>query len=180
MNNYLWKTVHRYCGLGLASFIIFYAVTGILLNHRERFHYFTAREVSSTKMEQLDTTALQQLLAACKKRINRKDDPRVIRIPDSETIEFLYGSHGKIIYRLNLVSGVLEKEEKQFIEPFSWLNKLHKANRVSVFWLLCADLVCLLAIVLTVSGLVIMRYKRLDYLLLSGGILLFFIGMAMA
>lgn len=176
----LWRTVHRYCGLVLASFLIFYAITGILLNHRERFHHFVSKEKSETVMEPMDTGALQELLNAGKTRIGRKDDPRVIRIPDTETVEFLYGSHGKILYRLNFAQGTLEREEKDQMQPITWLNNLHTITRVSLFWLVCADLVCLGVVGLTVSGLVILRYRRTDFILLGGGVLLFFAGMALA
>ncbi len=175
-----WRIIHRYCGLGLASFIIFYSVTGILLNHRKSFGYFFSRETTTSAMERIDATSLQQLLAVCKERINRNDDPRVIRIPDSETIEFLYGSHGKVTYRLKPAAGSMEIIEKKAVQPFVWLNRLHKAGRVSWFWLLCADLVCIFALALTVSGLIIMRYKRRDYILLISGLFVLFMGMALA
>ncbi len=180
MTSKTWRAVHRYCGLGLAAFTIFYAVTGILLNHRQSFAYFVAKEKTIAGMEQLDTGMLRQLLRECKIRIGRSDDPRVIRIPDAETIEFLYGSHGKTIYRLKPALGLMEKIEKHPEQPFFWLNRLHKAGKVSLFWLVSADLFCLLVIVMTISGLVIIRYRRSDYLLLAGGVLFFILGMMLA
>lgn len=176
-----WRKIHRWCGLALAAFVIFYSLTGLLLNHRKDFGYFQSRNIATVAMEPLQAAALQDVLAECRRRIGRADDPRVIRIPDNGTIEFLYGSHGKTTYRIKPGAAFMEIVEKKSVEPFSWLNSLHKiSGEKKIFWLICADLVCVLAVLLTISGLNILRYRRLDYLLLMAGVLLLFLGVGLA
>ncbi len=36
----LFKNIHRWIGLLLVGFVVFYCFTGILLNHRKGFNYF--------------------------------------------------------------------------------------------------------------------------------------------
>jgi hypothetical protein len=176
-----WRQIHRWCGLFLASFTIFYCLTGLLLNHRKDFDYFISREKSTVNIASLETSSLHSLLQECRTIIGRSDDPRVIRIPDKDTIEFLYGSHGKTTYKIRPDAAIMEIIEKKPFEPFNWLNSLHKiSGEKSVFWLICADLVCLLILLMTISGLTVMRYKRQDYLLLIAGVVALFLGMALA
>lgn len=63
--------LHRWGGLILAAFILFYCVTGILLNHRNAFDYFTIKAHSRGRVEVSDTTALEAFLQQYKTRINR-------------------------------------------------------------------------------------------------------------
>ncbi len=175
-----WRRIHRWCGLLVAAFLVFYALTGLLLNHRQSFGYFTKTSREVAAMEPLATDGLQELLDMCKKRIGRQDDPKVIRIPDRDTIEFLYGSHGKTTYRLQPATGRIEKSEKEPVEPFDFLNGLHKASGVTDFWLFFTDILSILVLLLTASGLVVQRYTKRDILLLAGSVFFLFLAMGVA
>lgn len=171
-----WRTVHRWCGLALATFLIFYCLTGILLNHRRSFNYFITETTSVNRVSQTDPTPMQEVLDLYKNQINRHDTPRVIRLPGNGRIEFLYGSHGKITYSIDPETGIMEKTEKNALQPFRYLNNFHKIIGTGYYWLLISDLVCLATIVLTVSGLVVMQYRRSDFLLIGCGIILLLLG----
>jgi len=168
--------LHRWSGLVLAAFILFYCVTGILLNHRAAFDYFVGKESQSSTVAVSDTSALDTFLEKYKARINRTDDPKVIRIRDDRTIEFLYGSHGKTTYVIDPAQGTMEIIEKHPVQPLAWLNDLHKSAKTSALWLWLTDLVALVIIGLTVTGLLVVRYRKLELFLLTGGVVLLVVG----
>ena len=164
--------LHRWGGLILAAFILFYCVTGILLNHRKAFDYFIVKEHSKSTVEVSDTTGLESFLEKYKAQINRDDDPKVIRIRDDRTIEFLYGSHGKTTYVINPDRGTMEIIAKHPMQPLTWLNDLHKSSKTSSLWIWLTDLVAVVIMGITITGLLVVRYRRLELLLLIGGVVL--------
>ncbi|NOY13255.1 MAG: hypothetical protein GXP51_06110 [Deltaproteobacteria bacterium] len=97
----LLRKLHRWFGLALAGLILFYCVTGLLLNHRKAFDYFIDKQQTVSRVEQSDTALMRQFIDFYKQQIGRADDPTVIRIRDAQTIEFLYGSHGKTTFIIN-------------------------------------------------------------------------------
>ncbi|MDH4321412.1 MAG: PepSY-associated TM helix domain-containing protein [Desulfobulbaceae bacterium] len=172
----LLADLHRWCGLALAALVIFYCLTGILLNHRAGFDYFTDKERQEVRVPVTDTAPLDQVLEAYKKQINRADDPKVIRISEDRSIEFLYGSHGKTTYVIHPAEGRMEIIDKRPQQPLTFLNDLHKAVKTSAFWVVLADLVAVVVIGVTVTGLLVVRYHRLDLVLFAGGVVLLVVG----
>lgn len=172
----LMRKIHRWGGLLLAAFIIFYCITGILLNHREFFDYFVLREKTDYKVPSSDIELMKSFVDFYKKQIKRNDDPVVIRIRKGKTIEFLYGSHGKTTYIINPEKGTMEKIEKYPRQPFYWLNNLHKAFKTNMFWLFLSDLAAVVILVVTITGLVILRYRMVDYIMVFGGALILIAG----
>ncbi len=172
----LFYKLHRWGGLLLATMVVFYCLTGILLNHRAGFNYFTSKDRQVVQVPVTDTTAMEAFLAIYKQQINRADDPKVIRIRADRTIEFLYGSHGKTTYIIHPVQGRMEVVEKHSQQPLTFLNNLHKAAKTSVLWVIMADLAAAVIIGVTITGLLVFRYRRLDFVLLGGGVLLLLIG----
>jgi hypothetical protein len=179
-NKKIWRKLHRWVGLILVGFVVFYCVTGLLLNHRRDFDYFQQRQKSVVRVKIQDPRILHDFIDTYKQQINRSDDPRVIRIREDGTIEFLYGSHGRTTYVIEPQAGTMTRIDKSERQPWHWLNRLHKTFKTSGSWLLLTDLVGLLVIFLTLTGLVIFRYTRHDFLLLIGGLVLLLLGMVVA
>ncbi len=176
---FLHKT-HRWCGLFLAFFILFYSITGILLNHRKSFDYFITKDISVQQISTIDLAPVQQFISHYKKQINRQDDPKIIRIREGKTIEFLYGSHGKTTYVIDPTTGTMQTVSKNPIQPFHWINTLHKAFNSSNLWVGIADLLSVMLCLATISILTVMKYRPRDYLLLAGGILFCSLGVLFA
>lgn len=170
------RKIHRWGSLLLTSFIIFYCATGILLNHRKFFDYFISKEKTRYEVPVSDIALMKSFIEFYKKQINRTDDPTVIRIRRGKTIEFLYGSHGKTTYIINPERGIMEKIEKSPRQPLYWLNSLHKAFKTNTFWVVLTDIVSMVILVITITGLIILRYRMLDYIMVFGGLLIFIIG----
>ena len=173
----LLRRLHRWFGLGVAALVIFYCITGLLLNHRRAFSYFIDRQTTVSKVPVSDTSVMRAFIDLYKQQIGRADDPTVIRIRGSQTIEFLYGSHGKTTYIIYPRKGEMRKIEKSPRQPWHHLNRLHKVFRTSRLWLAIADLACLSILLVTVSGLFILRYRPLDWFLVFGGVALLMIGL---
>jgi len=176
----LMRRLHRWLGLFLTGVLLFYALTGLLLNHRKDFSYFLDRQVTESRVPVTEVRAMRSFIDRYKAQIGRSDDPSVIRIRSAGTIEFLYGSHGKITYVIEPAQGRMRKIEKRERQPWSRLNRLHKVVKTSAFWLAVADFSCLAIVLLTVSGLVLTKVRIQDWILVGSGFLLPVLGWLLA
>lgn len=174
-NKILYK-IHRWGGLFLALYVLFYSITGILLNHRQSFDYFIKKSSTFQAITTLDATPINTFIDHYKKQIQRNDDPKIIRIRPDNTVEFLYGSHGKITYIISPETGQMETVTKHDNEPFNFLNKLHKASGTSSFWIELSDALSLLLILITLSSLAYLRYKPTDFIMIGLGLLFCLLG----
>lgn len=180
MGKILWRTIHRWTGMALTAFLLFYALTGLLLNHRQTFNYFQNKEQTLSRIKPQEQQALLQFIENWKRLIGRQDDPTVIRIKGGGVVELLYGSHGRTTYTIDSQAGILTRTDKLDQQPWHWLNRLHQVSKTSTFWLLLADSVVLFAAVLLVSGLLLVRLRRQDIILLLAGAAVLLLGMAAA
>ncbi len=176
----IMRKIHRWGGLVLAAFILFYCITGVLLNHRKAFRYFTNKEKTEYRVPASDTARMRKFIDFYKGQINRTDDPTVIRIKKGGTIEFLYGSHGKTTYIIDPAQGRMERVEKQPVEPWSWLNRLHKAFKTGWTWVVISDLISICLIVVTITGMIIFKYRVADFISVALGVLIFILATAVA
>jgi len=169
----LLRNIHRWGGLLVAAFVFFYALTGILLNHRKAFSYFYRLKIEKTHIAPSDTKKIRDFVEHYKSLIRRQDDPTVIKIKGSDTVEFLYGSHGLVRYIIKPEKGEIVRTDKVFVEPLNRLNNvLHKAVMTSDLWIVFSDLFSSFLILSTITGFFIFRYRRLDRILLLGGTVL--------
>jgi len=169
----LLREIHRWGGLLVAAFVLFYALTGILLNHRKAFSYFYRLKIEKTRIAPSDTKKIRDFVEHYKSLINRQDDPTVIKIKGSDTVEFLYGSHGLVRYIIKPEKGEIVRTEKVFVEPLNRLNNiLHKAAKTSNIWIVFSDLFSSLLVLITIAGLFIFRYRKIDVFLLVMGVVL--------
>jgi len=173
--NFLYK-LHRWGGMFLAVFVLFYSSTGIFLNHRQAFGYFTDTVSTFQEVTPADPAAVSAFIDHYKQQIQRRDDPKIIRIREDNRIEFLYGSHGKTTYIIDPVAGRMETVSKHTSNPLYFINSLHKASGTSTFWVIFTDLLAALLIAITIASLVSLRYKALDLFVLVLGLLLCFMG----
>jgi uncharacterized iron-regulated membrane protein len=180
MNKLLWRKVHRWLGFFLATFLIFYCLTGILLNHRQQLSYFQREESTVSQIVVQKQESLENFLQGYQQQLGRDDAPSVIRIKDDGVIEFLYGSHGRTTYTVDPHAGTLTKTDKIDQQPWYWLNQLHKAAKTTVFWEFFADSIASLLLVLLLSGVLLVRLRRQDIILLVAGLALFLLGLAVA
>lgn len=172
LSPHILHTLHRWGGLLTAAFILFYSVTGLLLNHRQAFSYFQNSQIAHQSVPKTDLSAINTFLDQYRKEIKRNDTPTVIRIKDGKTIELLYGSHGQTTYSIDPTSGSMMVETKSPSQPVYFFNKLHKAAKTNMLWLVLSDILSIALIVATVTILLAMRYRALDLCLLGTGLIL--------
>ena len=175
-----WRKVHRWTGLFLLGFVLFYSLTGLLLNHRKSFGYFQTRHKTVSEIEVQKEDVLNQIIATYKQRIGRDDDPAVIRLKKKGIIEFLYGSHGRVTYVVDVVEGKMTRIEKKEQQPWHWLNRMHKSYKTAAGWIWLTDGIAVLLVLLALSGLFIFRYTWLDIMLITCGGLVMGVGMLLA
>ncbi len=174
------RKIHRISSLLLAAFVLFYTLTGLLLNHRSWFSYFIQQEKTISQVKTTDPSLLRAFIEDYKQQIGREDDPTVIRIRDAKTIEFLYGFHGDTTYIIHPEQGTMEQISKVSIQPWSWLNQLHKAFKTSNIWLFLADCAGIVILLMTISGLFMVRYRALEIYLVLGGVFILAIAASLA
>ena len=138
---------HRALGAVVTLPLVFYAVTGIALNHRKEFGYFQERTTRTWAVAPRDVAPLQQFIAFYKGQLGRQDDPAVIRIKGERTVEFLYGSHGQTTYTIDPVAGQITELTKRARQPWTTLNALHRAFKTPTPWPWVSD-----ALTLTLLG----------------------------
>ncbi|WP_457573231.1 PepSY-associated TM helix domain-containing protein [Desulfolithobacter sp.] len=177
---HLLRNLHRWFGLLLAGLVVFYCFTGLLLNHRKSFGYFIDKHRSITRVDQSDIRLMREFIEFYKNQIGRSDDPTVIRIRGGSTIEFLYGSHGRTTYIIDPARGTMEQIDKTPRQPWNYLNSLHKVFKTSTAWLVVADFACVTILLVTLTGLFMLRYRALDWVLVIGGALLLAVGVYLA
>jgi hypothetical protein len=175
----LIKKIHRLGGLTITVFIIFYCITGAILNHRKDFDYFIRKRAASQDIEKYDTYQVRALIDFYKKQIGREDDPKVIRIKKNGEIEFLYGSHGSTTYVVTPEKGKLKKIVKKPVEPLGMFNNLHKAFKTSTHWAFLSDTLTLVIMVVIATGLMLFSFTINDWLILVGGGLILILGMVL-
>jgi len=167
------RKIHRWVGLFCFGLVVFYCVTGIALNHRRDFDYFLDRfRTTQPLAAPMDTTALTNLLDRLAALTGEDRPPTVVKITPDGTVALLYGSHGVVTYRFAAGSSVMERIEKRPWQPWTLLNRFHKVAGTRTLWLMVADVAAAGLILVSITGLFVLRYRRLDWLLLAGGLVL--------
>lgn len=174
--SHLLHRLHRWSGLLAASLLLFYALTGIFLNHRQAFDYFQRSQSSRRAVPTADLAVVNAFIDQYRAVINRPDAPEVIRIKNGTTIELLYGSHGQTTYSIDPAAGSMRVESKQPSQPLYLLNRLHKAAKTSPLWLWLSDALSLAMLLSVLAILAVMRYRPLDLCLLLGGLVVCLLG----
>ena len=167
-----WCRWHGILAAVVAAPLVFYALTGILLNHRRSFGYFQRLERTVRPVDRLNPKPLREFIGFYKAQIGRSDDPAVIRIRDGKTVEFLYGSHGQTTYVIDPVAGTLTTVVKHPVEPWATLNRLHKAYFTRTAWAWVSDALTAVLLAAALTGfLVPAAWRRTRRALILGGIL---------
>lgn len=164
-----WRRWHRIGGVVVTLPLVFYALTGILLNHRRSFEYFQDRRTETRPVDPMDMAPLREFLAFYKERIGREDDPAVIRIRNGTTVEFLYGTHGQTTYVIDPEAGRLTRIVKTYREPWTTMNRLHKAFKTPEAWAWASDAISLVLVAAALTGLWLPGAWRRSWRLLLAG-----------
>ncbi len=174
------RKLHRWLGLFFCGLLLFYCVTGIALNHRRAFGYFTDRLRAVYPLAApVDTSEIAKVIDRLAAMTGEDRPPTVVKITPDGKVALLYGSHGVVTYTFSPGVAEVQRVEKRARQPWFRLNRFHKAVRTHPLWLLLADVTALCLLVVAVTGLFIFRYRRLDWWLLITGCLLLAAGVVL-
>lgn len=176
----IWRKIHRWTGLLMAGFVVFYCATGLIMNHRVHFDYFLLRDRSTVRVPISDVTHIRAAIEDYAQLTDEQTVPSVMKFKADGTMELLYGSHGAVTYVIDPSTGSMEKIVKRPNNPLHFLDKLHKAYRTHPLWLYVSDCAALLIIAVVFSGLFMFRYSRRDVLFLLMGITCFLVSLLFA
>jgi hypothetical protein len=167
------RKLHRWGGLFLTAYILFYSLSGIMLNHRQAFSFFLKKDSNHQKIQPTNSQPVMDFINYYKAQINRSDSPKVIRLHDGgKQIEFLYGFHGQTTYIITPATGDMEVKTKHHLPFLYRLSQLHKAFKTSRPWLILSDSLSILLCLVTLAILFVMRYRPIDIIILIGGVII--------
>lgn len=184
------RMLHAYISAFAFLALMFFSVTGILLNHPTWLQGKTPEEQGVTaQIPAADiATALKTadapkaLAAAVTKRVKLKGAYKSGEMLDGEAMLRLEGATGSTDIILNLETGKAEAT----IAPAtatSIVNDLHKGKNTGAAWRLVIDLVGVLVLALSVIGYVLffsLRFRLRTSLILTGVSLAVFLGLYFA
>ena len=158
-----WRTIHRLTGLFTLVFLLFYAFSGVLLNHRKYFNHFMD-VTTETKKVAFDPDLLRDFREQCQAITGRDEEPETIFIKDKDTIEIRYARHDAKLYRILPTRSTLETDTRVYQQPWHGMKWLHVAYQTSPMWVWATDVVGICMIIMGLSALFCFRYRRLDYI----------------
>ena len=168
-----WRLIHRISGLFVVGFLLLYTFSGLLLNHRKTFNNFLYESGVVRERPLTDPRLLSSFVEKCKVQIGRNDDPVVIIIRDNKIIDFRYDRHGYESFLLDPGAATITAVKKEAQEPWHAMKWLHVAYRTTPLWVVVSDIIALLILLTTFSGLFSLRYRRWDIMVVLGGIFIF-------
>ena len=175
MNIKQWRTIHRWAGLFIIAFLLFYTFSGLLLNHRKFFNNFLKTTETHQEKKIDDPSFLHTFVSRCKTAIGNDREPAIIIIRDN-VIDFRYDRHGSESVLLDPATRTITMVKKEGREPWHSMKWLHVVYQTGPNWVFISDFVAVTILIVSLSGLFCLRYRRPDIYVLLGGILFFLLG----
>lgn len=189
MINNRWRKIlfdiHLWLGLLTAGFLTIYLLSGLFLNYRTYFGNMEKWENQTITLDTQQKAAAQEFMEAAKqfkaimaKYSGRFDD---LDVGGSGQLSTVSKSGGNVSFHVEPSgeSGVISKLSN--VQPWYFMNEqMHKNLAMMPAWRALSSTLCVLVLVVLLSGLLILPWKRLEFILLLAGIALLLIGMAVA
>ncbi len=173
------RKIHRWSSFFILVFLIFYCISGLLLNHKKVFKFLKTEVLYVKTVPQTNPKPIINIIKKYEKFIPEKDKPRAIVIDKNGKLYFLFGSMKKLAFQkayfINPLKGQLEKVEKIPVEPLYLMKNFHKSHNVKKAWIFISDLLTFLIIISCISGLLIIHWRKSDYYVLIAGALVLLI-----
>jgi uncharacterized protein len=175
----LARTIHGYLSAAASLALLFFAATGVLLNHPEWMpergtappgQSFTLDQATLAQANAGGDQAAAALAEAVTARTTLRGAFTTGEIFDGEALLRFEGARGNSNAVVDLTTGRVEVEV-QPADTLSMLNDLHRGKNVGAAWKLVIDIAGALAIALSLIGFVIffsMRFRLLTSLALVG------------
>jgi len=159
MNLYrLNRATHRDFGYFFAAMTIIYALSGIALNHRKDWNpnYIIERTEHQVLVPKDLKTNEKMAVTAILKQISQQDNYRKYYFPSFNELKVFMNGGGSVV--VDLTSGKLLFEDLRKRPIFYEVNFLH--YNPGKLWVWFSDFFCVALMVLSISGLFILKGKN--------------------
>jgi len=184
LRKYLYNT-HIWIGLLTTAFLILYLLSGVFLNHRTFFNNMETWDNQTFTLDTQQRAAAQEFMEATKqfkatfaKYSGPYDD---LDVGAALRVGTVSKSGGMVSFQVppSGENGIIAKTSN--VQPWYFMNnQQHKNLAMLPAWRWLSSTLCVLVFVVLLSGLLILPWKRLEFILLLAGIALLAIGMAVA
>lgn len=167
--------IHNWGGLLTTAYLILFLLTGVFLNNRF-FNNMRTSEDQTVTFDPEEKAAAQRFIAATK-RLTAAIEPYTKR-PDFDTIhvkrngqaDYLDRSGGKKWTFSVLPSGETMVWGNSIPkQPWYLMNKLHMLDHTHPAWVVLSTTVCVLIFLVLLTGVLLVRWKRLQVILVLAG-----------
>jgi hypothetical protein len=177
--------IHIWIGLLTTAFLILYLLSGVFLNHRQFFNNMETWDNQTFTLDSQQRAAAQEFMEATRqfkatfaKYSGPYDD---LDVGSAFRVGTVSKSGGNISFQVppSGENGIIAKTSN--VQPWNFMNnQQHKNLAMLPAWGILSTTLCVLVFVVLLSGLLILPWKRLEFILLLAGIALLAIGMIVA
>lgn len=180
------KRAHAWLGLWGAVFGLLFGVTGILMNHRSVMKIpgpASMVDQATVQIDSKDWAEPGDFVTWAQKFLRVEKSPSQLRVRDPETIRFegiefkpapqwsvLFSAPGKSVRATHNVGSNEVDLRKTEHNMWSMFIRIHKADGLSVAWILIADTIAGCFIILSLTGLLF--WSRLHGPRLAGALVI--------
>jgi hypothetical protein len=175
---------HNWVGLLTTAYLIVFLLTGIFLNHR-LFNNMQTQEEQIVPFSPQERAVAQRFLAATKQLAaaiapyTKRPDFDTIHVKRNGQADFLDRSAGKKwTFTVDPSGETLRWGNAIFKQPWYFMNELHYANETHPAWAVLSTTVCVLIFVVLVTGVLLVRWKSLQVILLTAGVAVLLLALA--
>jgi len=150
-----FRALHRDLGYFFTGAILIYALSGIALNHRHNWNPSYIVEAKTLTVETLPQTWTRKSASDFIKKLGIQARYRKHYAPDEESIRIFHRS-GSVTVNIETHNVLIENLKKRPF--FHTANKLH--FNPGKWWTLFSDVFAVCLILITLSGLVLIKGKK--------------------
>lgn len=151
------RVVHRDFGYFFVFITLVYAISGIALNHFNDWNsdYYVAKKKVNLNLPTDQKLINNKLVLSELKKIEEDRDFLMADFPSKTKVK-IYFKSGELIYDLEKQEGELERVQKRYV--FFIMNYMHR--NPGGFWVWFSDIFAAALIIISISGLFILRGKK--------------------
>jgi hypothetical protein len=151
------RITHRDIGYLIAGLTMIYAISGIALNHKHDWNpnYIVDQQEVSTSMILERDSLTEEVVLQFLDEIGERDNFKTFYFPAGDKLT-IFLKEGTVQYNVKSKSGYIERLTKRPV--FNQLNFLH--YNPGVWWKVFSDIYCVALILVTVTGLFIVKGRN--------------------
>lgn len=151
------RNLHRDLGNIFFALIIIYSVSGLAINHMNDWNPDFVVEKEEVKFNLPTNKSLinDELIFSKLEEIGEKKNFMLYDFPSESKLK-IYLKRGSILYNLDENKGEFEKISRRFV--LYHINMMHR--NPNIFWTIIADVFAICLILISISGIFMMKGKK--------------------